>query len=144
MMVGEKKNVGHDIMNQNLDQSQAGLSFVPPHPNPLPWGEGETFGRAFKIRQPIARRLLGLGTTGMVILAFGMSSICAETRNAKVEIRCVASYRMIQLVGAWAEAYRNVQPNVFVNVSNARNPEIYFSDHIFSPEKRRILGSRLR
>ena len=46
------------------------------------------------------------------------SSGSAETSSKKtVEIRAKGSDTMIQLATAWAEAYRKVKPNVFVNAN---------------------------
>jgi hypothetical protein len=86
---------------------------------------------------------LGLG----LMLALTITCVSgAETTNEKVEIRCVASDRMIQLVGAWAEAYRKVKPNVYINMggSGPGNPgfgslahaDILCTHRVPTPEER--------
>jgi phosphate transport system substrate-binding protein len=41
----------------------------------------------------------------------------ARAADKKVEIRVKGSDTLVQLATAWAEAYRKVKPNVFVNVN---------------------------
>src|SRR5436190_489410 len=80
-------------------------------------------------------RVHSLTLTGAVLLGFAALTACqksseqtAGTGNPlepsaeaadkkKVEIKIVGSDTMVQLAGAWAEAYRKVKPNVFVNVT---------------------------
>src|SRR5262245_66247471 len=56
---------------------------------------------------------LGAVITVSAALSIPMRSIAADI----VEIRAKGSDTMIQLATAWAEAYRKVKPNVFVNAS---------------------------
>src|SRR2546426_3871145 len=51
--------------------------------------------------------------TGGFLLRLG----AAEKKKRTVEIRVKGSDTMVQLATAWAEAYRKVKPNVFVNAS---------------------------
>jgi hypothetical protein len=70
------------------------------------------------------RGLFGAAFMGVSLIGCGLAAEPVVTTNGKVEIRCVASDRMIQLVGAWAEAYHKVKPNVYINMwgSGPGNP----------------------
>ena len=70
------------------------------------------------MRKPI------LLATSLLIAAVAVTSICIGTTRAKaadkkkkVEIRAIGSDTLVQLATAWAESYRKVKPNVFVNVN---------------------------
>src|ERR1051326_8226066 len=57
---------------------------------------------------------------GMTVLitAAALLAGCGQREGAKkVEIRAKGSDTMIQLATAWAEAYRKVKPNVFINAN---------------------------
>lgn len=61
-----------------------------------------------------------LGTvtcTAVSLLFAGGGNVSAASAKKTVEIRVKGSDTMIQLATAWAEAYRKVKPNVFVNVN---------------------------
>jgi phosphate transport system substrate-binding protein len=58
----------------------------------------------------------GLAAVATMILAMSLTQpACAADK--KVEIRVKGSDTLVQLATAWAEAYRKVKPNVFVNVN---------------------------
>src|SRR4051812_3596243 len=79
-------------------------------------------------------RVHSLTLTGAVLLGFAALTACQKSDTApgngnplessaeaadkkKVEIRVKGSDTLVQLATAWAEAYRKVKPNVFVNVN---------------------------
>src|SRR3954465_15642621 len=80
-------------------------------------------------------RVHSLTLTSAVLLGFAALTACQRSENSttstgnslessaeaadkkKVEIRIVGSNTMVQLAGAWAEAYHKIKPNVFVNVT---------------------------
>lgn len=67
-------------------------------------------------------KILTLSVAALTVtLGFGACSKKASTTSGasekKVEIRAKGSDTMIQLATAWAEAYRKVKPNVFVNAN---------------------------
>jgi len=57
-----------------------------------------------------------LSSIPAVALAFSLAQP-AHAADKKVEIRVKGSDTLVQLATAWAEAYRKVKPNVFVNVN---------------------------
>jgi len=64
----------------------------------------------------------GIRTGAVTLLATalalgGFSSAFAAEKKKSVEIRAKGSDTLIQLATAWAEAYRKVKPNVFVNAN---------------------------
>src|SRR5689334_14047761 len=59
---------------------------------------------------------MGAALTIVAILAVPRGSIAADKKKV-VEIRMKGSDTMIQLATAWAEAYRKVNKNVFVNAN---------------------------
>ncbi|HEY9174780.1 MAG TPA: phosphate ABC transporter substrate-binding protein [Verrucomicrobiae bacterium] len=67
----------------------------------------------------------GVGVTGAVALALGLAGCGPKgdggsgggTAAKPAEIRVKGSDTMIQLATAWAEAYRKVRPNVYVNAN---------------------------
>jgi phosphate transport system substrate-binding protein len=66
--------------------------------------------------------LLGVGALAIGLLTAGCGKRdeggrAAGTTSQPVEIRVKGSDTMIQLATAWAEAYRKVKPNVFVNAN---------------------------
>src|SRR5262245_28719810 len=61
---------------------------------------------------------LGAVTLLAATFAFGAITSCdAADKKKSVEIRAKGSDTLIQLATAWAEAYRKVKPNVFVNAN---------------------------
>jgi len=60
------------------------------------------------------RKTLSLGISAVTALFLVAQTPAADK---KVEIRAKGSDTMVQLATAWAEAYRKVKPNVFVNVN---------------------------
>src|SRR6266498_1288840 len=58
-----------------------------------------------------------LGAVAALTFGLGQSAPAAEKKGKNVEIRAKGSDTMIQLATAWAEAYRKVKPNVFVNAN---------------------------
>ena len=60
---------------------------------------------------------LALGGCGRKESSEGPASASPEASKKTVEIRAKGSDTMIQLATAWAEAYRKVKPNVFVNAN---------------------------
>lgn len=59
--------------------------------------------------------VLGLVTAIAITLGLTRNGFSAERK--RVEIRVKGSDTMVQLATAWAEAYRKVKPNVFINAS---------------------------
>src|ERR1043166_1432940 len=57
-----------------------------------------------------------LGAITMLALSFCQTGMAADKKKT-VEIRAKGSDTLIQLATAWAEAYRKVKPNVFVNAN---------------------------
>ncbi len=57
---------------------------------------------------------LAFGALVALVAGFNQSALAADK---KVEIRVKGSDTLVQLATAWAEAYRKVKPNVFVNVN---------------------------
>src|ERR1041384_3668878 len=63
-------------------------------------------------------RLGAVAALTVVALLLGIHQAgCADKKKKTVEIRAKGSDTLIQLATAWAEAYRKVKPNVFVNAS---------------------------
>jgi len=63
-------------------------------------------------------------TTGLLLAAVAVIAILtassdsrAADKKKKVEIRAMGSDTLVQLATTWAESYRKVRPNVFVNVN---------------------------
>src|SRR5262245_51596257 len=56
-------------------------------------------------------------TVAAFALALTQCGWAADKKKKTVEIRAKGSDTLIQLATAWAEAYRKVKPNVFVNAS---------------------------
>ncbi|MCX6906246.1 MAG: PstS family phosphate ABC transporter substrate-binding protein [Verrucomicrobia bacterium] len=62
-------------------------------------------------------RLGAVTCTALSLLFAGGGNVSGASARKTVEIRVKGSDTMIQLATAWAEAYRKVKPNVFVNVN---------------------------
>jgi phosphate transport system substrate-binding protein len=60
---------------------------------------------------------IGVALTVIAILAAPRGMHASTPKKKVVEIRMKGSDTMIQLATAWAEAYRKVKPNVFVNAN---------------------------
>ena len=57
-----------------------------------------------------------LGAIATLATGFCQTGLAAEKKKT-VEIRAKGSDTMIQLATAWAEEYRKVKPNVYVNAN---------------------------
>lgn len=63
-------------------------------------------------------RILTLSVAGLsAVIGLASCNKKSDSSAKKVEIRAKGSDTMIQLATAWAEAYRKVKPNVFVNAN---------------------------
>src|SRR5262245_23860996 len=87
-----------------------------PRPSPHQMGRGCPAGR---VRRSRAQHAFKLWRFSLSVIAGGiLLTGCGKTGSEKtVEIRAKGSDTMIQLATAWAEAYRKVKPNVFVNAN---------------------------
>jgi phosphate transport system substrate-binding protein len=58
-----------------------------------------------------------LGVVAAIAITVGLTRDGFSAERKRVEIRVKGSDTMVQLATAWAEAYRKVKPNVFINAS---------------------------
>ena len=70
------------------------------------------------MRKPIllATSLL-IAAVAITSIGIGTTRAKAADKKKKTEIRAIGSDTLVQLATAWAESYRKVKPNVFVNVN---------------------------
>lgn len=69
------------------------------------------------MKYTLTSALVTLTAAGLILTGCEKKSAGPGTTEKKVEIRAKGSDTMIQLATAWAEAYRKVKPNVFVNAN---------------------------
>src|SRR5437879_3018565 len=80
------------------------------------FSENSSTERKTMFKGSLTKSALAMGAIAVMATSFCQHGVAADKKR-KVEIRAKGSDTMIQLATAWAEAYRKVKPNVFVNAN---------------------------